>query len=51
MFLTVKETAELLRVSQRHVYKLVKNKEIPSIRLKGKILVDKDELLTKLKEV
>lgn len=48
MFMTVKETAELLRISERHTYKLIQQNEIPHTRIKGKILIDKECLLNKL---
>lgn len=48
MFLTVKEAAELLRLSERQVYTLIKENVIPHSRLKGKILVHKQELLKQL---
>ncbi|MCD8810004.1 helix-turn-helix domain-containing protein [Mammaliicoccus sciuri] len=49
MFLTVKETAELLRMSERQVYKLIQQNVIPHIKIKGKILVDREELLLSIK--
>ena len=49
MFLTVKETAELLRMSERHVYKLIKQNIIPHIKIKGKILIEREELLLSIK--
>ena len=48
MFLTIKETAELLRVSERHTYTLARKKEIPSVRVGGKILIPKEKLLNQL---
>lgn len=48
MFLTIKETAELLRVRERHTYALANNRDIPSVRIKGKILIPKEQLLNQL---
>ncbi|RQN00092.1 helix-turn-helix domain-containing protein [Staphylococcus warneri] len=45
MFLTVKETAKLLRISERYTYQLIKKNEIPHIKLGSKILIDKDSLM------
>ncbi|MGI2288273.1 helix-turn-helix domain-containing protein [Staphylococcus cohnii] len=45
MFLTVKETAELLRISERYTYQLIRNNELPHIKLGSKILIDKDSLM------
>lgn len=50
MFLTIKETAELLRCKEHHTYKLVRNNEIPSVRLGSKILIPKEQLLNQLFE-
>lgn len=48
MFLTIKEVAKLLRISERHAYNLVSNNDIPNVRIKGKILIPKDKLLDQL---
>lgn len=37
--LTVLEVARLLRVSRQHVYKCVREGDLPSVRLGGKILI------------
>ncbi|PTH61883.1 DNA-binding protein [Staphylococcus agnetis] len=50
MFLTVKEVSELLRLNEHHTYKLIRQKEIPSIRLGGKILIPKESLMQMLKQ-
>ena len=38
-FFTVKEIMELLGLSRAHAYKLISEKEIPSIRLGHKVIV------------
>lgn len=43
-FLTVKELAELLRVSQRTAYALVRNGDVPSLRVGGSIRIPRAEL-------
>ena len=43
MYLTVKEVSELLRLNEHHTYKLIREKEIPS-------LVPKQALMNMLKE-
>jgi excisionase family DNA binding protein len=43
-FLTVKELAELLRVSKRTAYALVRNGEVPSLRVGGSIRIPRAEL-------
>lgn len=48
MFLTIKETADLLRFSEHRIYALVRQKEIPSVRVGGKILIPKEKLLNQL---
>ncbi|HBE8406200.1 MAG: helix-turn-helix domain-containing protein [Staphylococcus simulans] len=50
MYLTVKEVSELLRLNEHHTYKLIRENEIPSIRLGRKILVPKQALMNMLKE-
>lgn len=50
MFLTIKEVAKLLRISERHAYNLVSNNDIPNVRIKGKILIPKEQLLNQLFE-
>lgn len=42
--LTVKQTANKLNCSERTVYRLVKNNELPHIRLGGMILFNEDTL-------
>lgn len=49
MYLTVKEVSEMLRSSERYIYKLVSNGTIPAIRLEGKILIDQEKLKAVLK--
>lgn len=44
MYYTVKEVAELLRVSKSTVYRLAQQKGVPAIRIGEKILFDKDKL-------
>ena len=51
MLLTVKETAEFLRISERYTYELIKKNQLPHIKLGGKILCDKDSLLVYLKSI
>ncbi|MEB7383127.1 MULTISPECIES: helix-turn-helix domain-containing protein [Staphylococcus] len=51
MFLTVKETADFLRVSEKQTYKLISNNKIPYIKLGGKILVDKNSLIDHLHKI
>lgn len=50
MYLTVDEVAEMLRLNKHHTYKLIRQNEIPSIRLGRKILVPKQALMNMLKE-
>ena len=48
--LTVKETADLLRMSPNHLYYLVQNgTSIPFFRIGRKVLFPKDELLAWMK--
>ena len=49
MYLTVKETAELIRMSERHTYKLIQN-VIPHTKIGGKILINKEKLLDTLEK-
>ncbi len=51
MFLTVKETADFLRISEKHTYKLISNNKIPYIKLGRKILVDKNSLIEHLHKI
>lgn len=51
MLLTVKETAQLLRISERYTYQLIKKNELPHIKLGGKILCDKQSLMDYLKSI
>jgi excisionase family DNA binding protein len=44
--LTATETREWLRLSSSKLYSLVKKKEIPHIKLGGKILFDKAKVQT-----
>lgn len=48
--LTVKETAALLRVSERHAYRLIKQNVIPHTKIGGKILINKEKLLDTLEK-
>lgn len=50
MYLTVKETAELIRMSERHTYKLIQKNVIPHTKIGGKILINKEKLLDKLEK-
>ncbi|MDT0670656.1 helix-turn-helix domain-containing protein [Staphylococcus chromogenes] len=50
MFLTIKETAELLRCTEHNIYKLARNNEIPSVKVGGKVLIPKEQLLNQLFE-
>ena len=50
MYLTVKETAELIRMSERHTYKLIQKNVIPHTKIGGKILINKEKLLNTLEE-
>ena len=43
-FLTVKETAEMLRFSERHVRYLISQGELPATKVSHSILVPVDEL-------
>lgn len=44
--LTAKEAAEYLRISMPQIYKLVRQKKVPSLRLEDKILFRKSTLDT-----
>ncbi|MCH4420250.1 MULTISPECIES: helix-turn-helix domain-containing protein [Staphylococcus] len=50
MFMTVKEVARLLRISERHTYKLIKKNVIPHTKIGGKILINKEKLLNTLEK-
>ncbi|MCI2913505.1 helix-turn-helix domain-containing protein [Staphylococcus hominis] len=50
MYLTVKETAELIRMSERHTYKLIQKNVIPHTKIGGKILINKEKLLDRLEK-
>ncbi|QRN92058.1 helix-turn-helix domain-containing protein [Mammaliicoccus sciuri] len=50
MYMTVKEVSELLRINEQHAYRLIKLKEIPSIRLGRKVLIPKETLMKMLKD-
>ena len=50
MYLTVKETAELIRMSERHTYKLIQKNVIPHTKIGGKILINKEKLLDTLEK-
>lgn len=43
-FLSVPEAAEVLGLHRQTVYRAIRNKEIPSVVLAGKILVPVDDL-------
>lgn len=51
MYLTVKEVANTLRISERKAYDYIREGLIPGIKIKGKILVSQDSLQKKLKEL
>lgn len=48
--LTTKEVARLLRINEKKVYELIKKEGIPSVRVSGKWLFPKRELIGWLKE-
>ena len=50
MYLTVKETAELIRMSERQTYKLIQKNVIPHTKIGGKILINKEKLLDTLEK-
>lgn len=50
MYLTVKETAELIRMSERHTYKLIQKNVIPHTKIGGKILINKEKLFNTLEK-
>ncbi|PKE63764.1 helix-turn-helix domain-containing protein [Macrococcoides caseolyticum] len=50
-YLTVKETSELIRCSEKYTYKLIQNGVIPAIKINSKILVDKEQLSNALNEM
>ena len=50
MYLTVKETAELIRMSERHTYKLIQKNVIPHTKIGGKIRINKEKLLDTLEK-
>ncbi len=50
MYLTVKETAELIRMSERHTYKLIQKNVIPHTKIGGKLLINKEKLLDTLEK-
>lgn len=43
-FLTVRELAEWIRLSESHVYFLVNKKKIPFVKLGGKLLFDREKI-------
>jgi excisionase family DNA binding protein len=47
-FLTVRELAELLRVSRRTAYLLVQSGEVPSVRVGGSIRIPRAALVQQL---
>lgn len=49
--LTVKQTAERLMCSERTVYRYVKEKQIPSMRIGGTILISEETLFNYLKRL
>lgn len=51
MILTVKETAEFLRISERYTYKLIKENKIPHFKLGKKILIEKNSLINYLHKI
>lgn len=48
MFLTVEETAALLRLKRSHAYEMVRSGRIPSVRMGRLIRVPRDVLLEML---
>lgn len=48
--LTTKEVAKLLRINEKKIYELIKREGIPSVRISGKWLFPKRELMGWLKE-
>lgn len=51
MYMTVEEVSKVIKASKNYTYKLIKSGVIPSIKLNGKILVNKDSLEETLKEL
>ena len=49
--LTVKQTAEKLSLSEKTIYKYVANKQIPSMRIGGTILISEETLFNYLKRL
>jgi putative molybdopterin biosynthesis protein len=43
-FLTVRELADLLRISRRRTYELVAAGDVPSVRVGGSIRIPREEL-------
>jgi excisionase family DNA binding protein len=43
-YITVKELCEWIRLSRSKVYSLISTKEIPHIKVGGKILFDKEKI-------
>ena len=48
-FLTLKEAAELLKMSRPTIDRMIAKGEIPSYKVKGKRLFDRDELIAWVK--
>ena len=48
--LTVKETADVLKVQPQWVYKMIRNDGLPCIRLGRRLRIDEDSLLKWLAE-
>lgn len=46
MFLTVQEAAELFKVTERTIYKWIKNKDMPHIKIDRAIRFNKEKIIT-----
>ena len=51
MFLSVKDAAALLAVSQDTIWRSISNGVIPAKRLAGRVLIDRQALLDSLEDV
>lgn len=45
-FLTIKEAAEILRISKSKLYELAKDGQVPNIKLGGRIVIPENQLMT-----
>jgi excisionase family DNA binding protein len=43
-FLTVRELAKWLKLSESHIYSLVNKKKVPFFKIGGKLLFDKEKI-------